>query len=378
MSGADRLRIVVSGMVAGVPGQGGATWAVLQYVLGLRELGHEVMLIEPVEDQEDPRRDRYFQEVVAAFGLEGRAALVRGEERTTGVSYAELLRFARSADLLVNIAGMLRDEKLTEAVPVRAYLDLDPAFTQLWQELDGIDMRLGGHTHFVTVGLRIGRGAKLVPDCGRSWITTLPPVVLTHWPPGGPVRHHAFTTVANWRGYGSIEYNGIRLGQKAHSVRELLEPPAHPRRRVLLALAIHPDERRDLDALAAAGWELADPERVAGTPEHYRGFVAGSLAELGVAKSGYVASWCGWFSDRSACYLASARPVVAQDTGFGAVLPTGSGLLAFKDAHGAAAAMDAVLSNPTAHRRAARQIAEEHLASDVVLSRLLDQLGATA
>jgi len=365
-------------MVAGVPNHGGASWAVLQYVLGLRELGHDVMLIEPVEDCEDVRRDRYFQDVVSRFELENRSALVRGVgERTTGVSHRQLRRFAGSADVLLNMAGMLRDDALVEAIPVRAYVDLDPGFTQLWQEIEGIDMRLDGHTHFVTVGLRIGRGAKRVPTCGRDWIVTLPPVVLRHWPRGGQVREQAFTTVANWRGYGSIDHDGVHLGQKAHSVRELLGLATHPHRRIQLALAIHPDERDDLEALAAAGWELSDPDQVAGTPDRYREFVAGSLAELAVAKSGYVASECGWFSDRSACYLACGRPVVAQDTGFGDALPTGSGLLPFRDADDAGTAMDDVLSDPAAHGRSARQIAEEHLASDLVLGQLLDRLTGT-
>jgi hypothetical protein len=157
-------------------------------------------------------------------------------------------------------------------------------------------------------------------------------------------------------------------------LRQLIEIPSRSTARFVLALAIHPDERADLEKLAQYRWELVSPEVVAATPAAYRGFVRGSWAEPGVAKSGYVTSRCGWFSDRSACYLASGRPVVAQDTGFSAYLPTGQGLLAFRDTDDALAAVEALQSDYECHARAARTIAEESLDSDRVLSRLLDRL----
>src|SRR5690606_18497103 len=121
------------------------------------------------------------------------------------------------------------------------------------------------------------------------------------------------------------------------------------------------DETRDIDALSSCGWTLLDPLEVAGTPHSYQAFIQGSRVELCVAKSGYVASRCGWFSDRSACYLASGRPVVAQDTGLDGVLPRGRGLLAFATADGAAAALDEIRGNYQRHAAAARELAEEHL-----------------
>ena len=140
------------------------------------------------------------------------------------------------------------------------------------------------------------------------------------------------------------------------------------------ALGIHRGERADLEALRGNGWQLRDPDAVAATPAAYRDFVQGSWAELGIAKLGYVVARCGWFSDRSACYLASGRPVVAQDTGFGAALPVGDGLLAFSDEDGAVAAIESVRGDYRRHRVAARRIAEDLLDSDIVLSRLLEAL----
>ena len=376
----ERLKILVSGMVAGDPHQGGATWAVLQYVTGLRSLGHEVVLVEPVgksAEAPDPLAAgsdvaRYFE----TLPLPGGAALLRvNSEDTIGLSYANLMRFATEADVLLNISGMLRDERLLESIGVRAFLDLDPGFNQVWH-LTGEDMGLDLHTHYVTVGQALGRDDCLVPTCGRSWIGTLPPVALGHWPPAIELPgRDAFTTVGHWRSYGSIEHEGVHYGQRAHSLRELLDLPRRSDARFKLALGIHPDETKDLEALRNGGWELLDPTDVAGTPESYAEFIRGSKAELSIAKSGYVASRSGWFSDRSACYLASGRPVVAQETGFSEFLPTGEGLLAFSTTDEAVQAVAEVGKNPRPHGRAARELAEEYFDARKVLSKLLETLG---
>lgn len=368
----DHLRILVAGMVAGVPHHGGATWAVLQWVLGLRQLGHDVVLVEPV-DRPSPETTAYFHAVVKRFGLEGRAALVAGDRQSTGMPFLDLVRAAARTDLVVNVAGMLRHPELVEPSPLRLYLDLDPAFTQLW-ESDGIDMGVAGHTHFVTVGLNVGRPDCPVPTGGREWIPTLPPVVLDHWPVGDHVGHPAFTTVASWRGYGSVEQGGIRHGQKAHSWRGLADLPRRTAAPLLPALAIHPEEEKDVALLEEHGWRWLDPANVTSTPDTYRQFIRDSLGELAVAKEGYVVSRSGWFSDRSACYLAAGRPVVAQETGWSSHVPAGEGLLAFSSVAEAACALAAVTAEPERHRRAARRLAEERFASDVVLGSLLEEV----
>lgn len=378
-----KLTILFSGMMAGDPYQGGATWAVLQYLLGFRRLGHEVFFVEPVK----PGAIRpecqslagspiaaYFRRVTEEFGLGGCAALLAEDGETVGLGYQELIEIARRADVLVNVSGMLTDEGLLKFIPVRVYLDLDPAFIQLWQETQGIDMRFAGHNRFVTVGLALGTPDCVVPTCGLDWVTTTQPVVLEHWPVAGPITHDALTTVGNWRGYGSIEYEGVFYGQKVHSWRPLIHLPQLTPDLFSPALAIHPGETNDLAALHENGWCLLDPARVAATPDEYRGFIRGSKAEFGVAKSGYVASRCGWFSDRSACYLASGRPVIAQETGFSGFLPTGGGLFAFETPDDVLAAIAAINGDYPRHCRAARGIAEQFFDSDKVLSTLLDRL----
>ena len=370
----ERLEIVIGGMVAGDPGQGGATWSILQYVLGLGALGHSVHLIEPVESL-DPASVRYFERLVEEFELGDRATLMAaGSRETVGRDYEALVATAAGADLLLNVSGMLRDEALLERVPVRVFLDLDPAFNQLWHEVEGVDMGLDLHNRFVTIGLALGQPQCPVPTCGREWLTTLQPVFLPRWERGRAIETDAFTSIGNWRAYGSIEWDGVRYGQRAHSLRELRELPERTPERLALALAIHRHETPDLQMLERHGWDLLDPAEVAGTPADYRAFIRGSKAELGIAKSGYVVSRCGWFSDRSACYLAAGRPVVAQETGFSEFVPTGAGLLAFSTVDEAAEAIEDVRGDYDAHAEAARALAEEQFESSRVLSRLLEAL----
>jgi len=364
------LRIVVSGMLAAIPGQGGASWAVLQYVLGLRRLGHDVVFVEPAAPSDATQS--YFEHVVARFDLHDRAALLDPATGACGgVDRRRLLAFAAGADLLLNISGVLEDEELLAAIGVRAFVDLDPAFTQLWCAADGIDMGFERHNRFVTIGGRIGSDGCAVPTCGRDWITTLQPIVLERWPVADRVEHRALTTVGHWRAYGSIEHGGVHYGQKAHALRALLELPRRAEARFALALGMHRDEWRDLAALDEHGWELLDPAEVACTPDAYAAFVRGSWAEFGLAKSGYAASACGWFSDRSVCYLASGRPVLALDTGFGADIPTGEGLLAFSTVEEAVAGVAELRDGYERHRRAARSLAEDLFDSDRVLRGLL-------
>lgn len=373
----DSLKILLAGRFAGVPWQGGATWAVLQYLEGLIALGHDVLLLEPVGHASLDRSGETVEYLRRLPLRQRRAALFCPQsEEAVGLPFGELRRFAQDADLLINLSGVLRDERLLAGIELRAFVDLDPCFTQLWHA-QGHDLGLDLHTHFVTVGAHIGASDSQAPTCGRDWIATLPPVSLAHWPRehSAPSRE-AFTSVCHWRSYGSIEHDGVHYGQRAHSMRALIDIPRRACARFQLALGIHPHERADLAMLSANGWELLDPVRAASTPRRYRDFVRCSKAEICVAKSGYVVSRSGWFSDRSACYLASGRPVLAQDTGFGARLPTGEGLLSFRTAEEAAAGAAEIDAHPRRHGAAARALAEEHLDARKVLASLIERLGA--
>ena len=388
-------------MIAADPWQGGATWAVLQYLLGLRRLGHEVFFVEPVPATSlrpanaalaDSENARYLKSVCDAYDLCDRAALVlAGSQETFGLSWGALKRIAVRTDLLLNISGMLADEALTAKIPVRVYLDLDPAFNQLWHAVQKIDMRFAGHTHHVTIGQNIGGESQIsnlksqignpknadcsIPTCGLHWLKTFQPVVLEHWPVATRIEHDALTTIAHWRGYGSIDFNGVTYGQKVHSLRQFISLPTLTDEKFSLALAVHPDETRDLAALKQNRWQLLDPALVANTPSRYAEFIRGSKAEFGIAKSGYVHSRCGWFSDRSVCYLASGRPVIAQDCGFAKLLPTGEGLFVFNTNDDVLRAIDSLNQDYARHAKRAREIAAEFFDSDKVLTRLVKLVG---
>ncbi len=381
----ETLNIVVAATIASTPKQAGWTWAVLQYVLGFRQLGHRVTFIDPIRPSAlmpggaslaNTANAAAFRTIAQQFGLAENATLLLADtKQTVGGTYEAVANSVRDADVLLNISGALRDAGLLAEARYPVYVDVDPAFTQLWQKIQGIEMGLAGHRRFVTVGLRVGAGAP-VPLLDKAWVKTLPPIVLTHWPVSHTLRWDALTTIANWRGYGSIEYDGRFYGQKAHSLRAFITLPQRTTERFVLALGIDAGERRDLEALSANGWELIDPMEVVATTDDYHAFVQGSKAEFAIAKSGYVVAECGWFSDRSVCYLASGRPVIAQDTGFGECLPTGDGLFRFTTEHDVLAAIDAVNSDYPRHARAARQLAEDHFDSRRVLSRLLREIAA--
>jgi hypothetical protein len=359
------MHVLLAGRVVGQPDQGGATWAVLQWVLGLRALGHRVTVVEQLPAPATPEQSTYARTVERQTGV--RTLLLAGASD-------DLARQIGPVDLLVNLSGVLRDPALLAAVPRRIYVDLDPGFTQVWHA-QGADVGLDGHTHHATVGLRLGAPDCPVPTVGLDWLPVLPPVVLDRWQPGAPVREPAATSVGHWRSYGPVTHDGLHYGQRAHSARRLLTLASRSPLPLRLALGISPDETADLVALREHGWRLEDPYRVAGSPSDYRSFVRGSTAELGIAKSGYVDARTGWFSDRSACYLAAGRPVVAQETGWSAVLPSGAGLHAYADVDGAAAALEAVLADPVGQAQAAHAVARDHLDARKVVGRLLEAVG---
>ena len=378
-------RIVIAAALAQWPHAGGHAWFALQYLLGFRRLGWDVTFVdrlgaEMCSDRSsapcspaDSANLAYLAEVMERFGMADSWAVLLPDGAAAGLSRAELERRLASSDLLLNVMGYLDDEELLAAPPRRVFLDVDPGFGQMWRELSLADL-FAGHDRFVSVGLNVGSADCGVPNCGLAWIPTLPPVALDHWPVAQ--RGTGFTSVASWRGpYDPVEYEGHTYGLRAHQFRRFAALPESTSAELRLAISIDPADALDLRRLSAAGWTLLDPAVVAGDPVSYRRFIQASGAELAVAKGMYVDTQSGWFSDRSACYLASGKPVVAQETGFSSHLPSGEGLIPFSTLEEAVAAVEEVRADPRRHSRAAREIAEEHLDAAHVLTRLVDELG---
>ena len=379
--------IIVAGSLAQRPHHGGHTWVFLQYLLGFRDLGWDVLFLDRLEPGmcvDDSGRPaplhtsanlRYLRTVMDGFGFaDSWGLLYDGGREVVGRARDEVLNRARRSALLLNVMGFLDDEEVLAAAPLRVFLDIDPGFGQMWQVL-GLHEPLRGHDRYVTIGERIGAPGCAVPTCGIEWVTTKQPVALDEWPLA-PGEGNGFTSVASWRGpFGPIEYGGRTYGLRVHEFRRFLELPALTSAAFELALDIHADEVDDLRRLEEHGWGLADPRLAASDPWRYRDYIRRSSAELMIAKNLYVDTRSGWFSDRSACYLASGRPVLAEDTGLDGLVPSGEGLLTFSTMEEAVAGVEEITGDHRRHSRAARAIAEEHFAAERVLPRLLRELG---
>jgi hypothetical protein len=384
-----KRRLLYSGALAQVPRQGGLAWLHLQFLLGLRRLGFDVLFLDRlapavcVDDAgrpaavDDSANLRYLRRVLGDFGLGDAYSLsYDGGRRTFGLPQDEVLRRAERADLLLNVMGYLDDAAILERVHRRVFVDIDPGFPQMWRDL-GLHDAFRGHTDFVTLGRNVGTPGCTIPSCGLKWVTMPQPVVLDLWPAQPPRPDGAFTSIGAWRGpTGPVEYRGRTYGLRVHEFRNFVGlPPRCPGECFELALDIHPGDEKDLRLLRDNGWELVDPKVAVGGPVEYRDYVTASKAEFMVPKQMYAATNSGLLSDRSAYYLATGRPVLARDTGLAGLYPTGEGLLTFTTPDEAAAGVEAIGRDYERHCRAARAIAVEHFDSDKVLARLLADLG---
>jgi hypothetical protein len=302
------------------------------------------------------------------------ALLFDAGRRSFGLTRSELIERTSQAPLLLNVMGFLDDDEVLAASPRRVFLDIDPGFPQMWREL-GLADPFAGHDRFVTIAERIGQPDCSIPTCGLEWLTTRQPVVLEEWPVQRNSRD-VFTSVGVWRGpYAPVQYRGATYGLRVHEFRKFAALPSLCGSRFEAALEIHPNDHRDHALLARHDWNLVEPMSVVGDPFAYRRYIASSKAELMVAKGMYVHTNSGWISDRSACYLASGKPVLAQDTHLARVVPCGKGLITFSTLDDAVEGAEEIERNYSVHAQAARQLAEECFESGRVLRRLLEQLG---
>jgi len=369
--------VVLAGALANKPGNGGEAWVRLSWLLGLRALGVETWLLEQIDAATcDAEHIAWFERVVRRFELDPFAALIDDAGRVLSGPPAEALEDACArADLLLNVSGNLAFAPLLALPRRRAYLDLDPGYTQLWHAQGALGDALDRHEELLSVGLALGSERCPLPLGGRRWRAVPPPVPLDEWPVASEPPSRGFTTVASWRGgYGRVEHDGRLYGQKAHEFRRFAQVPRASGADCEAALDIHPGDGADAASLADGGWRLTDPRAVAGDPDAFRAYVQGSLAELSPAQGIYVETRCGWLGDRTTRYLASGRPAIVQATGLPPSFETGEGLLTFTTPQEAVAAVEAVLAEPERHARAARRIAEERLDAERVIGALLEDL----
>ena len=396
-SASSRMRVVVTGLVAQHPRLGGVAWDYLQYALGLSQLGHEVSYLEDSGQwaytlgrrggargvARDPRPNvAHLAKVMERFGLAGRWAYrfpLTGE--WFGLSDAARREAIASADLLLDVSGCLESPEEHRGRGRLVYVDTDPVFTQLRIAVGPSEFaaRVAAHDVHFSFGERVQQ--ELPVPMAQRWRPTRQAVVLSEWQPGRPARR-AYTTVLSSTSYPPLGHRGVVYGQKDVELRRFLGLPG---RVAPLALEVaiggtrHAEWEVDSGAgapgetLRNAGFRVADAYHVCADLDRYRHYVETSRGEWSVQKNGYVRGRPGWFSGRSACYLAAGRPVVVQDTGLDGVLPTGDGLLSFRTPEEAAAALLEVEADYERHAAAAQALAAAYFDAELVLPVLLEE-----
>jgi hypothetical protein len=383
--------VVILGILGRTP-FAGIAWQVMHFVEGFRRAGFDTYYVEdtgtwPYDRERNVVTDDcsfivgYIAQIMERCGMEDRWAYQAASKnnRVYGLSAGDLRQLYGRAAALVNLTGatILRDEHL--GVPIRIYLETDPVLPQI--EIDQgreftIDL-LRAHTHHFTYGELIGTAACEIPAVDFQYHPTRQPVVVDWWSDanGVPDAQQPFTTVAAWRQTGKdIQWQGhTYTWSKHHEFLKVLDLPRRSGSSFELALSAIDDDERDL--LESSGWSVADALSLSSDLSTYRQFICGSRGEFTVAKDQNVRLRSGWFSDRSACYLAAGRPVVTQDTGFSEILPTGKELFGFTSKEEAVAAIDAINGDYHDHCRAAREIAEEYFSAEKVVRELARSVG---
>jgi hypothetical protein len=378
------MKVVVGGVLSLPPFSSGTAWDRLHYVLGLRDLGHEVLFVEEVQpdwcfDSRGRRCDyapsanrAAFQAVMSDFGLQACSCqLYDGGRATAGLSLSRLRSELAGADVLINISGHVKSDVMLDAVGRRAYLDQDPVYTQLWDAEYGAELGLDDHDVLFTVGANVGTPLATVPDGGRRWHHCLPPVLLDYWPYRFDPRATRFTTVASWGRYADLRYKGREYGSKQAEFMRFAPLPRRTGEPFELALRGGPAGDDLAAVLAVNGWTLRDGAELS-TLRDYQHFIAGSRAEIAITKGAYATGRAGWLGDRSAQYLASGKPVLSQSTGLEHAVPVGRGLVTFSTLADAVAGAEMIAADYSAHCRAARGLAEEHLDHRTVLPPMLE------
>jgi hypothetical protein len=409
----QRLRIVVTGLIAQHPWLGGVAWDYAQYAAGLHRLGHDVYYVEdsgewPYTRNGGPTGNdwiahdctpnvAHLANVMERFGMTDRWAYrFPIKPRWFGMAHAKRREILRSADLLVNVSGSLKRPSDYRAVRRLAYIDSDPVFTQIKLALPlghlKFQKRVSAHDVHFSFGEPSPGALAATP---YTWRSTRQPILLSDWS-SPPEARPTYTTIMSWASYRPVRYRGQRYGQKDVEFRRFIRLPAQAPDvsfEVALNSTNHavwetngaPDQSGSAgsdcrprylpaaDLMAIAGWNVIDAGATCSDLDGYRSYIQRSRAEWSIAKQGYVKGRSAWFSCRSACYLAAGRPVVVQDTGFSRVIPTGIGVLAFNTLEEATAAVAEVESRYDRHARAAREIAATYFDSDKVLVDLVEQ-----
>jgi len=390
-NGRSRGKVIVSGILFWYP-LAGVTYQFLHYLIGLRALGYDVYYIEDsgrwlydpaarsITGDALPNVTRVAK-TLDAHGFQGKWAF-RGAYpggSCYGMTETELFQLYRDADAFLNVTGAQDIREEHQVIKRRVYVESDPFMMQVKLHNGDAKVRalLDAHEAWFTFGENLGQ-----PDCDvpldRSWQATRQPVATELWS-GSPRAQDTgavYNTITTWHNDGkSVEYRGeLYHWTKDREFEKFFAlPNRRPQLQVELATDAGPNEKARIQS---HGFGVSDGVGVSASAEDYRDYIAGARAEFTVARDQYVRPRTGWFSDRSACYLAAGRPVITQETGFSKFLPTGRGLFAFNTLDDVLAAVDAIEADYEGQRKAALEIAREYFAADKVLARLMERVEA--
>jgi len=379
------MRVVVSGLI-GQYAFGGVTWDYIQYVLGFQQLGCDVWYLEdtgawaydPVAEEPSANCSHnvaYLRRVMEEFDLGDRWIYRNGAD---GIYHGAITgdgveAFLAEADVLVNVSGACWLRDCTAAIPRKLFLDGDPMFTQIGMLSDEPTRdRILAHEEHYSFGLRIGTPGSKTPSGGVTWKPTVQPIAIDYWDQAPGSTGGPWTTVLNWSSYRPKEFEGQSYGQKGEEFMKYIDLPSMVDARFTLAMGQGVGRSRPTDRLEACGWEILEPDVVIPDFQSYHDFIGKSKAEWSIAKNGYVKGVTGWFSCRSACYLAAGKPVVVQDTGWREALPSGDGVIGFSTAEEAVQGIERVNQNYEHHSKAARAYAKKVFDAPLVCQDLLN------
>ena len=385
-----RRRIIVVGTLASNP-YAGMAWMHMQITAGLHRLGHDVYYFETTSAWPyDPIRETmvrdsdyalpYLKRVAESFGLGDRWAYRRSyaDKAWFGLSQTKAEDLLAHADGVLNVAGATRFAEEGLKIGRLVYFGTDPGHHEIafYNGDESVRALIAEHDDYVTYGENIGSSDCVIPPLPHFRSRTRQPVLLDLWQNGRPSKQE-FTTVCNWKQAGrDITFNAETYQwSKHHEFLKFIDLPQKIDQPIELATGFANLNSKDRNLLEQKGWQLIDAHPFTIDPWPYRDYVCASRGEFTVAKDLNVRLRSGWFSERSACYLAAGRPVVTQDTGFGSVLPLGQGLFAFNTLEDILVALDMINSEYEKHSRAARAIAEEYFAAEIILKKLVHELG---
>lgn len=382
------LTILVGGYIVGFP-LGGMTWHHINYLLGLHEMGHEVFFLEDSGEYSQPYNPTtwtcgvdsaygraYLEATFKQYGLPPRYCYYsQFEDRHYGMSRDELHALMKRADLLLCVSGVTPMRENRPRPRRCAVIDTDPVFTQLRMRDDAVFLDYYKQFDAVaTFGRLIGTRDCPLPTHGFDWIATNQPIALRHWPVA-QATSNVFTTIGKWEHSAErhLEFAGRRyLSSKGVEWMKMLNLPLHTKVPLTLGMQKMPGDIAE--RFRSHGWNVVDPEQASMSCAAFQKFIQNSAGEFTVAKEIYAGLPSGWFSDRSAAFLASGRPVVTQSSGFERWLPAGEGLFSFNDLDEAAGALNIIAGDYARHAQAARRVAEQYFESRKVLSDLLDRV----